>query len=120
MDGQPDEVVDTDTLDATGSYQFYVTPGVSYWVQFGQQLYDEGEFLLKLPNRSEWSPQNVGADDTVGRITPGLLADLVIVDGDPLARMTDLVNVTGVMLNGRYHSLDTLLNPGRQLIATDP
>ena len=49
-----------------------------------------------------------GATDLVGRIEAGFLADLVIVDGDPLARMTDLLNVAGVMLNGRYLRIEDL------------
>jgi len=51
----------------------------------------------------------MGATAEVGRIEAGMLADLVIVDGDPLTRVTDLINVQGVMLNGRYRSLNELL-----------
>jgi len=53
--------------------------------------------------------QAMGAIAEVGRIEAGMLADLVIVDGDPLTRITDLINVQGVILNGRYRSLDQLL-----------
>ncbi len=51
----------------------------------------------------------MGAIAEVGRIEAGMLADLAIVDGDPLTRITDLINVQGVMLNGRYRSLNELL-----------
>jgi len=51
----------------------------------------------------------MGAADQVGRLEAGFLADLVIVDGDPLARMTDLMNVEGVMVNGRYREIERLL-----------
>ncbi len=37
-----------------------------------------------------------------------MLADLVIIDGDPLARMTDLMKVQGVMMNGRYRGIEAL------------
>jgi imidazolonepropionase-like amidohydrolase len=47
----------------------------------------------------------------VGHIEPGMLADLSIVDGDPLTNISDLFNVQGVMLNGRYRKLDELLMP---------
>jgi Tol biopolymer transport system component len=51
----------------------------------------------------------MGAGDEVGRLAASLRADLVIVDGDPLARITDLLQVEGVMLNGRYRQLDEIL-----------
>ena len=51
----------------------------------------------------------LGADQEIGRIQPGLLADLVIIDGDPLTDITDLLNVSGVMVNGRYFTLEELI-----------
>jgi hypothetical protein len=39
-----------------------------------------------------------------GRIAPGASADIVIVDGDPLARVADAQNVVGVVRNGRFYS----------------
>lgn len=39
-----------------------------------------------------------------GRIAPGASADLVIVDGDPLTDVSDLVNVVGIVRNGRFYS----------------
>lgn len=40
----------------------------------------------------------------VGRIASGSVADLVIVDGDPLADIDDALNVVGVVRNGRFFS----------------
>jgi len=40
----------------------------------------------------------------VGRISTGSVADLVIVDGDPLANINDALNVVGVVRNGRFFS----------------
>ena len=40
----------------------------------------------------------------VGRIARGSLADLVIVDGDPLADVDNALNVVGVIRNGRFFS----------------
>lgn len=40
----------------------------------------------------------------VGRIATGSIADLVIVDGDPLADVDDTLNVVGVVRNGRFFS----------------
>lgn len=42
----------------------------------------------------------LGADDQLGRLAPGLLADLVIVAGDPLADPLELGRVEMVMING--------------------
>jgi imidazolonepropionase-like amidohydrolase len=51
----------------------------------------------------------MGAGEQVGRIQSGMLADMVIVNGDPLNDISDLLYVQGVMLNGRYHTLAELL-----------
>lgn len=53
----------------------------------------------------------LGAEQDVGRIKSGRLADLVIIDGDPLNDVTDLLNVSGVMKNGRYFMISDLLMP---------
>jgi hypothetical protein len=54
----------------------------------------------------------MGAASTVGSVSNGALADLVIIDGDPLTNINDLLNVTGVLKHGRYYTVDALLkNP---------
>jgi hypothetical protein len=45
----------------------------------------------------------------IGEIAPGALADLVIVSGDPLARVVDAMNIVAVVRNGRFYSLVSLL-----------
>jgi imidazolonepropionase-like amidohydrolase len=42
------------------------------------------------------------ADDRLGSIEPGKLADLVLVEGDPLADIRAMRQVKAVMLNGRW------------------
>ncbi len=39
-----------------------------------------------------------------GRVAPGASADLVIVDGDPLADLEDAIRVVAVVRNGRFFS----------------
>jgi imidazolonepropionase-like amidohydrolase len=43
----------------------------------------------------------MGASEQVGRIKPGMLADLVIVADNLLSDISDLFDVQGVMLNRR-------------------
>jgi imidazolonepropionase-like amidohydrolase len=49
----------------------------------------------------------LGAD--LGTIEPGKLADLVIVDGNPLVSITDLRRTRAVVLGGTVHTVDALL-----------
>ena len=46
----------------------------------------------------------------LGRIAVGSFADLVIVDGDPLADIDDALRVVGVVRNGRFFSTIGLID----------
>jgi hypothetical protein len=46
----------------------------------------------------------------IGRVAPGASADLVIVDGDPLSDVNAMLNVVGVVRNGRFYSAIGLLD----------
>lgn len=44
--------------------------------------------------------------ELLGRIKPGYLADLLLIDGDPLKNLTllqDLRKITAVMKDGEFH-----------------
>ena len=56
--------------------------------------------------------KSLGAEGEVGVVKPGKLADLIIVDGDPLTRIFDLVKIQGVMLNGVYRQRAELMHTG--------
>lgn len=51
----------------------------------------------------------LGVDKQLGTVMAGKLADLAIVDGDPLSRISDLANISGVVADGRYYISDELL-----------
>lgn len=50
------------------------------------------------------------ADPYLGRIATGAAADLVLVDGDPLADINDVLNVVAVVRNGRFYSVSGLID----------
>lgn len=52
-----------------------------------------------------------GLLNDLGTLEPGKLADLVVVNGNPLARIKDMANVRLVMKNGRTYTLSELEAP---------
>ena len=50
------------------------------------------------------------ADPYLGRIATGAAADLVFVDGDPLADAGDALNIVAVVRNGRFFSVSGLID----------
>ncbi|MFZ0013900.1 MAG: amidohydrolase family protein [Acidimicrobiia bacterium] len=57
-----------------------------------------------LQSATLWAAELMGWDDRVGSLRPGLYADLVVVDGDPLADITTLEHPSGVMKGGVWFS----------------
>ncbi len=55
----------------------------------------------------------LGLENQIGRIAEGALADMVLVSGDPLARVADAMNIVAVVRNGRFYSLVSLLERAR-------
>jgi hypothetical protein len=62
-----------------------------------------------LLSASRNAAQMLGLDNQVGTITPGAMADLILVRGDPLADVDDLLKIVAVVRNGRFFSLISLL-----------
>ena len=57
----------------------------------------------------------LGLDKQIGRIAEGALADMVLVSGDPLAKVADALNIVAVVRNGRFYSLLSLLERARDV-----
>jgi hypothetical protein len=55
----------------------------------------------------------------IGRIAPGASADLVIVDGDPLASIDNALKIVGVVRNGRFYSAIGLIERAEQAKSVD-
>jgi Tol biopolymer transport system component/imidazolonepropionase-like amidohydrolase len=56
-----------------------------------------------------WSAEAVGVGNDLGSLERGKLADLVIVEGDPLQNIADTLNVAVTIKNGRAYALKDLL-----------
>jgi imidazolonepropionase-like amidohydrolase len=59
-----------------------------------------------LRTATSWAADALNAD--VGRVAPGMLADLVIVDGDPLRNIRDARKVRTVLRGGVVYSIEGL------------
>ena len=46
----------------------------------------------------------IGLGLAAGRIAPGSSADIVLIDGDPLGDINAVLNIVGVVRNGRFFS----------------
>jgi len=58
----------------------------------------------------------VGAGDTLGQIAAGFKADLIAVDGDPLARVADLQRISLIVRGGEVVEREQLLAQARRAI----
>ncbi len=51
----------------------------------------------------------LGLENRVGTITPGAMADLLLINGDPINHPGDALQIAAVVRNGRFFSLVSLL-----------
>jgi Tol biopolymer transport system component len=58
--------------------------------------------------------------EPLGRVAPGMYADLAVLGGDPLRDIAQAANVRRVMANGRLYGVDDLLAPFAAPAATVP
>ncbi|PZU58817.1 MAG: amidohydrolase [Sphingobium sp.] len=50
-------------------------------------------------------------NEPIGRIAPGMLADMILVEGDPLTKIEDVAAVRHTIANGFVHTPETLMAP---------
>lgn len=64
----------------------------------------------------------LGLDKELGSIQPGLLADIIVIDGDPLSDIRQSENILYVMVNGRLYDAMTLeqIEPERKPLDKGP
>lgn len=74
-------------------------------VKYGLKPWQALQTATILPARA------FGYGKDLGSIEPGKLADLAIIDGDPLTDIDDLIKVVGVLVDGRYHTPADLMTP---------
>lgn len=66
-----------------------------------------------LRSATLWSAEAVGVASDLGSVERGKLADMVIVEGDPLRRIEDAMNIAVTIKNGRPYAIQDLLNSPR-------
>ena len=102
-------LTDRGALVVSGTDSPFVPYGAGLHAEF--RLYARGGLSSAeiLRTATIQAARAAGVDAELGSITPGKLADLVIVDGDPLADIRDADNVVMTIKNGRRYALDDLL-----------
>ncbi len=88
---------------------------------FGFSLQLELQMLVRagftpfeaLRSATLWSAEAVGVASDLGSIERGKLADLVIVEGNPLRKIEDAMNVVVTIKNGRPYAIKDLLTGPR-------
>jgi Amidohydrolase family len=96
------------------------------WVFAGSSLHDELELLVQagltpleaLQTATLNPAKYLGATTTMGTIAPGMKADLIVLDADPLADIRNTQRIRSVVLRGRLldrQALDGLLAEARTI-----
>ncbi len=90
---------------ATPGQQIPLHLSIRAEVKYGLQPWQALQTVTLLPARA------FGYEKDLGSVEAGKLADLAIIDGNPLQNINDLVRVDSVIVNGKYHTRQELLAP---------
>jgi imidazolonepropionase-like amidohydrolase len=90
-------------------------------VPYGLALHVELQLLVEaglspfeaLRSATLWAAEAVGVGADLGSIEVGKLADLIVVEGDPLANIADSINVVVTLKGGRAYTREALFVPSR-------
>ena len=85
-------------------------------VPYGFSLHIELQLLVEagltpveaLRSATLWSAQAVGVEDDLGSVEVGKLADLVLIDGDPLTDIADTMKVVATLKGGHIYDRERL------------
>ncbi len=98
--------------DVASSFLPDMLPGLTLHTEL-ELLVEEGMSPLNALQSATLNPAiMMHATDSLGTIAPGKLADLVLLDANPLADITNTTTIRAVVANGRYYdrvALDRLL-----------
>jgi len=103
------ELAKRDALLVTGTDSPFVPygPGLHAELRLYERAGLEPWQVLRAATTRSAQAAGVGAE--LGRIAPGMLADLVVIDGDPLATLKDADNVVLTIKGGRRFEMGQLL-----------
>ena len=86
------------------------TPPSPWSTQSGKQLRNAGLSPFEaLQSATVHAAEALGVADDLGSIEAGKLADLVVVEGNPLQNIHDARAVRVVIANGKVYELENLL-----------
>lgn len=95
-------------------------PGVSLGDELALLVHAGLSPMAALQSATSEPARFLGTSDSLGTVEEGKLADLVLLEADPLVDIRNVHRVYGVFLDGRYLPrpvLDQMLNGVRQLVA---
>jgi len=98
----------------TGSDTPEVPPGMSIHAELRLLVRSGLQPFQALRMATADAARAVGAKDQLGLVRTGAIADLVIVDGDPLDDIREAANITTVIAAGRPYSRRDLSSPGNR------
>ncbi len=103
------DLVDAGALVVTGTDSPFVPYGAGLHAELRLYIRAGLSPFQTLRAATFSSASAAGVIDDTGTLEAGKLADIVVVDGDPLADIKDADNVVMTIKNGKAYSLETLL-----------